>query len=201
MTIRKIIDYIIKFLFLFTAVFLLWMSINAFIIHQFSYKYSEKKSDVAIVLGAGTNDGKLSPIFRERVNHGIYLWKDGIVDYLIFTGGMGENQSISDSKIAQQYAIQKGVASDKILIEEQSTVTFSNFTEAKKIMKSQGFSTALIVSDPYHMKRSMAICKAVGITGNASPTPTTMYRSWQPKLRSLLYESFYHTLDLMFGRY
>ena len=31
------------------------------------------KSDVAIVLGAGVEDNKPSPVFQERINHGIWL--------------------------------------------------------------------------------------------------------------------------------
>ncbi len=180
---------------------LLWMGYNAIQIHTFSDTYFETKSDVAIILGAGTSNGKLSPVFRERVNHGVYLYQYGKVAYLIFTGGKGEGQNISDSQVAKDYAMAKGVSPDSIFIEEKSTVTLTNFIYAKELMKQQGFESALIVSDPLHMKRSMTICEGIGIHALPSPTPTTMYRSWKTKSRSLIYESFFYSLGRLVGRY
>jgi uncharacterized SAM-binding protein YcdF (DUF218 family) len=41
-------------------------------------------------------------------------------------------------------------------------------------MSEQGFNTALIVSDPLHMKRAMLYVNNLGITAYSSPTPTTL---------------------------
>ena len=38
--------------------------------------------DVAIVLGAATSNGEVSPVYRERINHGIWLYENGFVDYI-----------------------------------------------------------------------------------------------------------------------
>ena len=133
------------------------MIFNAIGIYNYSFDYSESKSDVAIVLGAGTNNGVLSPVFTERINHGVYLYENQLIDKIIFTGGKGENQTISDSQMAKHYAIEKGVPPNDILIEESSKYTYENLMEAKQIMDSLNYSSALIVSDPLHMKRSMEL--------------------------------------------
>ena len=46
-------------------------------------------ADVAIVLGASVWDDEPSPVFLERINHGIWLYENAYVDALIFTGGSG----------------------------------------------------------------------------------------------------------------
>ncbi len=180
---------------------LFFMTINAISIWDYSLEYSEKKSDVAIVLGAGTNNGTLSPVFKERVNQGIYLYKKGLVKKLIFTGGIGENQDVSDSKVAKNYAAQQGVLQDDIIIEEKSRYTHENLTEAKFIMDSLNFSSALIVSDPLHMKRSMELATAANIECESSPTKTSMYQSTIPKLKFLVYETFFYTLGKLSFRH
>ena len=56
-------------------------------------------------------------------------------------------------------------------------------------MDDLGYSTAIIVSDPIHMKRSMLMAKDAGITAYSSPTPTSMYQSRESILPFLARES------------
>ena len=193
----KIVRYITALLIFFV---LFWVY-NAIVIYRYSTSYSETKSEVAIVLGAGTKEGVLSAIFRERINHSIYLYKKGKVDYIIFTGGIGKNQKRADSEIAKSYAVTKGVDPDKILIDKTSTITFSNLTQAKNLMEITHLQTALLVSDPLHMKRSMAITKELEMKCYSSPTKTSMYQSWGTKWKSLTYESFFYSVGLILWRY
>lgn len=65
-------------------------------------KIDEKQSaDVAIVLGAATVNGAVTPVFQERINHGIWLYQNGFVKTLIFTGGIGEGNEKSDAWVAK----------------------------------------------------------------------------------------------------
>ena len=168
--------------------------LNAIRIYNYSFIYFETKSDVAIVLGAGTKDGELSPIFKERINHSIYLYKKGVVDKIIFTGGIGKGQMQSDSKIAKSYALNMKVHEKDILIEEKSLYTIENIIEAKRIMDSVELETALLVSDPIHMKRSIMLANYYNIKSKSSPTQTTMYKSFIPKMKQLIYETFFFSL-------
>ena len=168
--------------------------INAVRIYIYSFEYYENKSDVAIVLGAGTNDGKLSAVFKERINHSILLYQKGVVDKIIFTGGFGTGQKQSDSQTAKNYALENGIPENDILIEEESNYTIENLKESKQIMDSLGFTNALLVSDPIHMKRAMKLATYYKIDCTPSPTKTTMYKSAKTKIGQLLYETFYFSL-------
>lgn len=148
--------------------------------------------DVAIVLGAATTDEAVSPVYRERINHGIWLFENGYVDYLILTGGVGKGNEKSDALVAKQYAIEKGVPEQAIRIEEQSTITEENLEYAKTIMDADSMDTAIIVSDPLHMKRAMLMANDYGITAYSSPTPTTMYRSAKTQIPFLAREVFFY---------
>lgn len=180
---------------------LLWFVYNAISIRFYSKEFYESESDIAIVLGAGTANGNLSNVYLERVSHAIHLLEEGKVKKILFTGGYGEGQAISDSKCAEIYALQQGIPKSKILIEEKSTYTFENLIESKKLMLAHGFSSALLVSDPYHMKRSMEMCKKIGVNALPSPTPTTMYRSRKTKFSFLMKEVINYCFYQIYGRY
>lgn len=172
----------------------LYFLFNALSIYNYSFEYVEKESDVAIVLGAGTADGHLSPVFEERTNHAIYLYENHFVKKIIFTGGKGKNQDLSDSQVAKNYAVEHGVPSTDILIEEISRYTYQNLIYAKSIMDSCHYTSALIVSDPIHMKRAMELANSAKIECEPSPTKTSMYRSTAAKLKFLVYEAFFYTI-------
>lgn len=150
------------------------------------------KADAAIVLGAAVWGDKPSPVFEERINHGIWLYKNGFVDNLIFTGGKGENASLSESSIAKVYAMENSIPGEDIFIEEQSTITQENIQFAAEIAKENNFSSVIVVSDPLHMKRAMLMCKDYGLGAYSSPTPTTRYVTAKSKLTFLAREVFYY---------
>ena len=166
--------------------------ITAVSIAQYGKLDEKADCDVAIVLGAATSDGEVSPVYRERINHGIWLYENGYVDYLILTGGIGKGNEMSDAHAAKQYAIKKGVPEQVILIEEKSTITEENLEHAKAIMDEHSLDTAIIVSDPLHMKRAMLMASDYGIDACSSPTPTTMYRSAKTQIPFLAREVFFY---------
>lgn len=156
-------------------------------------KIDEKApSDVAIVLGASVWEDGVSPVYRERINHAIALYEDGFVDYIILTGGFGEGSYKSDSQVAKEYALSQGVPEERILIEEKSTITEENLEFSKEIMVENNLETAIIVSDPLHMKRSMLMAEDYNINAISSPTTTSMYKSLKTKIPFLLREEFFY---------
>ena len=114
------------------------------------------------------------------------------MDALIFTGGIGEGNGRSDAWVAGQYAIEQGVPEADILLEEKSTITQENIANAKKIMDEKGYRTAIIVSDPLHMKRAMLMARDYGIEAYSSPTPTSRYISLKTKIPFLAREEFFY---------
>lgn len=158
------------------------------------YRTTDDKTqaDAIIVLGAGIFGDEPSPVLRERLNHAISLYGEGYSDTLILTGGVGEGNARSESSVARDYVIAQGVPAEAVLIEEKSVITEQNLKYAKELMDEKGLTTAIVVSDPLHMKRAMLMAKDFGITAYSSPTPTTMYRSSRTKLPFLLRETYFY---------
>jgi len=194
---RKGLKLILAILLIFFLVFL----VNILQVYSYSKQSFETKADVAVVLGAGTSNGELSPVFRERINHSINLLKKGTVDYILLTGGIGEGEKVSDSSVGKQYALENGVTEHQILLEEESRITIRNICNAKKIMDENNLKSALIISDPYHMKRAMKMCEKIGIEALPSPTPTTMYRTGKVKRRFLINQAWNYWLFVLFQQH
>jgi uncharacterized SAM-binding protein YcdF (DUF218 family) len=178
-------------LFVFISI-LIYAVFSAYQIYAFGQIDERTNADAAIILGASAWHDKPSPVFQERINHGIWLYQNGFVKYLIFTGGFGKNAEHSEAEVAKNYAIKDFVPVDKIFIEEESTITIENFFYAKKIVVDNQFDKIIVVSDPLHMKRAMTIAQDYGLNVYSSPTPTTKYISWKTKIDFLFYETFFY---------
>lgn len=160
-------------------------------IWRYGGHYDAVKSNCIIVLGAAVQGQDPSPVFAERIRHGIDLYETGFAPKLIFTGGYGEAQEFSESGVGMLVATQRGVSVDDIYIEEKSRTTQQNIAEAAALMKAHNLKSAIIVSDPLHMKRAMMMADDLGIAAVSSPTPTTRYRSLRTKLGFLVRELYF----------
>jgi len=161
-------------------------------IYTYGNVSSEGSADAAVVLGAAVWGDEVSPVFRERINHGVELYRKGRVRKLIFTGGRGNSDEPTESAAAKAFALQSGVPARDILIEEKSHNTFENLLYAKRLADAAGARKVLIVSDPLHMRRAVSMAEDVGLAAEPSPTPSTRYRSLRSRARILAQETYYY---------
>ena len=140
------------------------------------------------MLGAAIVDNRPSPVFAARLDHAIDLYAAGRVQGLVLTGGRSSEDYESEAAVARRYAMDRGVPPDAIAIEEVSRTTMSNLREARTVMTRIDAISALIVSDPLHLRRAMAMADRLDMQAHAAPTPYSKYRSWQTRLPFLLRE-------------
>ena len=153
-------------------------------------------ADAIIVLGAAAYDARPSPVFEQRIVHGINLHRRGLADWLIFTGGFGgEGARFAESEVARRYAIDEGVPEERILIETVSRTTHENMEQAALLMHARGLRRAIVVSDPLHMARSLRQARGQGIEALGSATPTTRFRSLESRWRFLSREVYFFHRD------
>jgi uncharacterized SAM-binding protein YcdF (DUF218 family) len=181
-----------RIVFLIICFFLIFIAYSAFSIWSFGKNVHLVKTDVAVVLGAAVWDDEPSPVLRERVNHSIWLYENGYVDKIIFTGGKGDGDKFTESEVARDYAIKNNVNSEDILIETQSKITEENLSYAYDIATEENIETFTIVSDPLHMKRAMLMAKKNGMEAYSSPTQSSVYKTWNSKISFLFREVFFY---------
>jgi uncharacterized SAM-binding protein YcdF (DUF218 family) len=174
------------------AVTVVVITVTAARIYRYSSVAVDKQADAAVVLGAAVWSQNVSPVFRERINHAVDLYRKGKVRKLIFTGGQGNSNEPTEAAAASSYAQANGIPIQDILVEQKSHTTFENIVNAKQLADANSLKTVLIVSDPMHMKRAMTMARDVGLRAYPSPTPTTRYVGWRTQMSELARETFYY---------
>lgn len=139
-------------------VFLLVMYGNFFIIPR--HDTTKTRFDTIIVLGTPSRpDGTPSPEQRERVLEGVREYKAGVASHIIMTGGPAHNHFVEAHTMAQ-FAASQGVPASDILEEAQAKDTIQNIYYSAQIMHAHGWSSAEVVSSPYHLGRTSLILMA-----------------------------------------
>lgn len=136
------------------------------------------KRDTAIVLGAGLRDrGKnLSPYLQWRVNTAVKLYKAGRVDTLLMTGD-GGHADHDEPAVMRREAIKQGVPANKIMMDKFGFDTYDSCTRAKKY---RDVTSAIVVTQGYHLPRAVYSCRAVGINAIGVNAQTESGRGWSP---------------------
>lgn len=193
----KIFRFVKRSIVLLVTAWLLWTFVSACAIARFATVSEEQPAEGIIVLGAAAWGQRPSPVFRERINHAINLYHGGYAPLIIFTGGRVIPEDLAESEVARRYAIAQGVPVDRILIETASRSTEQNLDYARQLAEARQLSRFILVSDPLHMKRVMAIAADQGLHAYSSPTATSRYRSLPARLEFLLRETFYYQQYLL----
>ena len=176
---------------------LLWLAAVAAWIVWVGQRDQAAAADAIIVLGAAAYDARPSPVFEERIRHGLDLYQRGYAPVLIFTGGYGNGARFAESQVARRYALKHGVPESAILIESSSRTTRQNLEQARKLMQQRGLHRVIVVSDPLHMSRALRLSHDLGIDALGSSTPSTRFRTVQTQWRFLLQEVFFFHRDLV----
>jgi len=176
---------------------LLWLAGVAAWIVWVGQRDQAAPADAIIVLGAAAYDARPSPVFEERIRHGLDLYRRGYAPVLIFTGGYGNGARFAESQVARRYALRHEVPESAILIESVSRTTRQNLQQARQLMQERDLKRVIVVSDPLHMSRALRLSRELGIDALGSPTPSTRFRTVQTQWRFLLQEVYFFHRDLV----
>lgn len=121
------------------------------------------RADVGIVLGAALWNNRPSPGLKERLDLALAAYREGQISAFIVTGGLDRNGStLTEAQGMKQYLLEHGVPEDAIVTENESTSTYENLRNAKRIMDERGWDTALILTHRFHGFRAAWIARALG---------------------------------------
>lgn len=127
-------------------------------------------SDVIVVLGSGLRrDGSPGPSLYRRADKAARLYAEGYAPQIICTGGYTAGQIRSEAAACAEILRDEGVPASVITLEERSRSTIENAAYTREIMDSNGWQTALVVSDGYHLLRAGWIFEQAGIQAVTSP--------------------------------
>ena len=127
-------------------------------------------ADVIVVLGSGLlADNRPGPALIRRTAQASALWQQGMAEAILCAGGVGLNRTRSEADACAQLLRDEGVPTEVILLEERSRSTEENALYTHEIMQANGWDTAVLVSDGYHLLRAHWLFNRVGIVNWPSP--------------------------------
>ena len=143
------------------------------------------KVDYLIVLGAGLNGDKVTPLLAERIDKAISLYRKNPNLRLIMTGGQGSDELVAEGVAMAQYAIEQGVPEASIIIEDKAINTEENVEFSINLMDTMDAKFA-IVSNSYHVYRALIIAKEQGYKCSGYGAKTKFYFSINAFIREFI---------------
>jgi uncharacterized SAM-binding protein YcdF (DUF218 family) len=148
-----------------------------------------READAILVLGAAQYNGRPSPVLQARLDHGIALYKQGLAGKMVFTGGVGAGDTVSEGEVARRYALKHDVPASAILVERHGMTSAESVAAAASLMRAKGLRSALVVSDSYHMLRLELLARRAGIRPYRAPAASPIDRARRTRARYVLRES------------
>ncbi len=113
--------------------------------------------DVILVLGnPAADNGSIAPLAKSRVLEAIRQYRAGVAPRIMMTGGAVQNKFI-ESQVMLRFALTQGVPESALYSEYESHNTIQNAYYSYRIMQAMGWTSALVVTSPTHVRRASLI--------------------------------------------
>jgi uncharacterized SAM-binding protein YcdF (DUF218 family) len=169
---------------------------TAFQVWRQSRQDEMRPADAIVVLGAAQYDGRPSPVLQARLDHALYLYRQGMAPLLVTTGGKEPGDQFTEAEAGESYLVGRGVASGRVLTEDQGRSSYESLHNVAAIARAHGIHSILLVSDPLHSARIKQMSLDLGFA-NAYTSPAgyqVLNRSTDTKLQELTRETASLTL-------
>ena len=131
---------------------------------------SRPSSDAIVVLGTAQYNGVPSSIFEARLEHAIALYEDGVAPVIVTVGGKADGDQFSEAEAGRAYLADSGIPDDALLAVEEGADTLESTRVVAAAFEERGWSTAVLVSDPWHAMRAERMAEDAGMEAASSPT-------------------------------
>lgn len=139
---------------------LCFVVVEACILSGFGKK-GEADLDYIIVLGAQVRKSGPSRVLRYRLDKAIEYLNENPETICIVSGGQGVNEHISEAEGMAEYLKEKGIPSERIVLENKSINTAQNISNSKALMEED--ASVGIVTNDFHVFRALQIAKKQGL--------------------------------------
>ncbi|MBT4857270.1 YdcF family protein [Candidatus Uhrbacteria bacterium] len=123
---------------------------------------SEGNFDIALILGAHVDsDGLPTPLLKERLEAGILLYENGMVERLVVSN------TESAALVMMEYLTERNVPEDSIILDTTAVVTTDSCdTDSHEYLIDL---SVVFVSQDFHLPRAIYQCNKLGIDGYGFP--------------------------------
>ncbi len=194
MVIKKLIDIVVNV----TLTYFYTLILASLYCNLRAAKHVPKyDKDFVIILGCRIRkDGSLTPLLKGRVDKAIEFANDQYKNskkkiIYVPSGGKGTDECIAEAKAIEKYLIEKGIAKDRIIVEDKSTSTEENMKFSKeKIFKVKKNPNITVATTNYHVFRSLVIANNHGLKCEGIGSKTIWYYYTNALIREFVVNFF-----------
>lgn len=135
-------------------------------------------TDAVVVLGAAMMaPGVPGAALRRRLEHGVAVFFGRDAGHLLVSGGI-VGPPPAEAHVMRDLAIQRGVAKERIVVEDMARNTFENAVYAGRIIRDRRWRHVVIVTDGFHLPRALYVFRRLGleVAGEGVPRPSKITR-------------------------
>lgn len=152
------------------------------------HEHSSAHAQAILVFGTTEDNGVPSPELRARLDHALVLYRDHRAPWVAVTGGKQPGDTHTEAGVSAAYLEAHGVPAARIL-RGAGNDTWQNVSTVVSGLAAHHLSHVLVVTDPFHEFRAMAIASAQGLRPAPSPvgnSPTVKHSLWRYYLKETL---------------
>lgn len=139
----------------------MFVVVEGLIISRFHDK-GKDNLDYIIVLGAQMKPTGPSAVLKFRLDAAYDYLTENENTICILSGGQGSNEPCTEAEGMYQYLTEKGIAPERLMMEDQSTDTSENIAYSMALIDRNDVSVG-IVTNNFHVFRGVRLAKAAGI--------------------------------------
>lgn len=129
-----------------------------------------------VILGCKVRGESASITLIERLEAGYTYLTEHNEAACVLSGGKGPGEDISEAECMYRYLIDKGIQSERLYREDQSTSTRENLAFSKQIIEENNLSNNIIIAtNEFHMYRAGEIAESLGLNWGAASGKTIWY--------------------------
>lgn len=145
---------------------------------------------VLVVLGMRLSKGSVTDDYVRRLERAIKLYYDDNNRYILIVGGLTDASLLTEASRGSEYLISCGVRPEQIFIEDASRHTLENLRNARAVMESNNFAKFTIITNRYHLARSLIIAEGLGMNPDLCGAEDC-FKLAMTRLPCLLLEAYY----------
>lgn len=138
----------------------LFLLVEGLILAQFGAK-APAGADYCLILGAQMKKHGPSDVLRRRLDTAITYLEENPKTMVIVSGGKGDNEEVTEARGMFEYLTAKGIAPERILLEETSKNTWENLHYSSQLIDPAKDSVVLVTNN-FHVFRATGIAGKMG---------------------------------------
>jgi len=147
---------------------LVYIGVTAWQVWRTGQQYAPQATGAIVVMGAAQYNGVPSPDLRARLEQAALLWHQHYSSTIVVTGSKEPGDNYTEAEAGERYLRSVGVPAADIL-QAGGRNSWQNLEDASQLLIPRGDTDVLIVTDKFHVARSMAIASSVGLTPHPTP--------------------------------